>query len=66
MLNFYKPMWKMSGIIIAALLLLGWVARSFVPGIVQQYRVKPNEYELEKPFLHYHLDYTRRAFDLTM
>lgn len=64
MLNFYKPMWKMSGIIIAALLLLGWVARSFVPGIVQQYRVKPNEYELEKPFLHYHLDYTRRAFGL--
>ena len=26
--------------------------------------MKPNEYELEKPFLHYHLDYTRRAFGL--
>ncbi|NLD04299.1 MAG: COG1615 family transporter, partial [Synergistaceae bacterium] len=64
LMNFYKPMWKMSAILIGALLLLGWVARSFVPGLVQQYRVKPNEYELEKPFLDYHLDYTRKAFDL--
>ncbi|NLD06133.1 MAG: UPF0182 family protein, partial [Synergistaceae bacterium] len=64
LMNFYKPMWKMSAILIGVLLLLGWVARSFVPGLVQQYRVKPNEYELEKPFLDYHLDYTRKAFDL--
>ncbi len=64
LMNFYKPMWKMSAVLIGGLLLLGWVSRSFVPGLVQQYRVKPNEYELEKPFLDYHLDYTRRAFGL--
>lgn len=64
LMNFYKPMWKMSAVLIGALLLLGWVSRSFVPGLVQQYRVKPNEFELEKTFLDYHLDYTRRAFGL--
>ena len=64
LMNFYKPMWKISAVLIGALLLLGWVSRSFVPGLVQQYRVKPNEYELEKPYLEHHLDYTRRAFGL--
>ncbi|MCE5202179.1 MAG: UPF0182 family protein [Synergistaceae bacterium] len=64
LVNFFKPMWKMSAIFIGALLILGWVAHSFVPGLVQQYRVKPNEYEMEKPYLAYHLDYTRRAFGL--
>lgn len=64
LMNFYKPMWKMSAVLIGALLLLGWVSSSFVPALVQQYRVKPNEYEMEKPFLGYHLDHTRRAFGL--
>lgn len=64
LVNFYKPMWKLSAMLIGALLVLGWIARSFVPGLVQQYRVKPNEYEMEKPYLAYHLDYTRRAFGL--
>ncbi|MEA4873713.1 MAG: UPF0182 family protein [Synergistaceae bacterium] len=64
LMNFYKPMWKMSAVLIGALLLLGWVSRSFVPGLIQQYRVKPNEFELEKSYLDYHLDYTRRAFGL--
>jgi uncharacterized membrane protein (UPF0182 family) len=64
LLNFYKPMWKMSGVLVVSLILLGWISRSFVPGLVQQYRVKPNEYELEKPYLDYHLDYTRKAFGL--
>lgn len=64
LVNFFKPMWKMSAILIAGLLILGWVSRSFVPGLVQQYRVKPNEYEMEKKYLGFHLDYTRHAFGL--
>ncbi|MDO5562543.1 MAG: UPF0182 family protein [Synergistaceae bacterium] len=64
LVNIVKPMWKMSAVLIASLLLVGWLARSFVPGLVQQYSVKPNEYEMEKPYLDYHLDYTRRAFGL--
>ena len=65
LVNIVKPMWKISGVLIAALLIVGWAARSLVPGIIQQYSVKPNEYEMEKPYLGYHLDYTRRAFGLS-
>lgn len=64
LVNIFKPMWKLSGILIGCLLVAGWAAQSFVPGLVQQYRVKPNEYEMEKKFLGYHLDYTRKAFGL--
>ena len=64
LVNFFRPMWKTSFILIGVLLAVGWGARSFIPNIVQQYRVKPNEYEMEKPYLDYHLDYTRRAFGL--
>ncbi|MCQ4765569.1 UPF0182 family protein, partial [Cloacibacillus evryensis] len=46
------------------LIVVGWAARGVVAGLVQQYRVKPNEYEMEKGYLGYHLDYTRRAFGL--
>ncbi|MDD7650497.1 UPF0182 family protein [Cloacibacillus porcorum] len=62
--NFFRPMWKFSAVAIGLLLVVGWAARSVVPGLVQQYRVKPNEYEMEKSYLDYHLDYTRRAFGL--
>ncbi len=63
--NFFKPMWKLSAVIVGALILIGWGSRTIVPGVVQQYIVKPNEYELEKPYLGYHLDYTRRGFGLS-
>jgi len=63
-LNFFKPMWRLSVVVIGALLVLGWLTRSFVPSLVQQYRVKPNEFELEKQYIEYHLDYTRRGYGL--
>ena len=62
--NFFKPMWKLSAVIVGALIVVGWAARTVVPGVVQQYIVKPNEYEREKTYLGYHLDYTRRGFGL--
>lgn len=54
------------GLFLAAgiLLVLGWVARAAVPALVQQYIVKPNEYEREKPYIAWHLDHTRRGFGL--
>lgn len=64
LVNVFRPMWKLSAILIALLLAAGWGARILIPGIVQQYVVKPNEYELEKPFLAHHLEMTRRAFGL--
>ena len=64
LVNFFKPMWKTSLVIIAVLIAAGWGVRTLIPGLVQQYRVKPNEYAMEKPYLGYSLEYTRRAFGL--
>ena len=49
--NFFKPMWKLSAVIVGVLIVVGWAARTVVPGVVQQYIVKPNEYEREKTYL---------------
>lgn len=65
LVNFFKPMWKFSAIVIGVLLVTGWASRTLMPELVQQYRVKPNEYEMEKEYLSYHLEYTRRAFGLS-
>ena len=64
LVNVFKPIWKISIIVVGSLLVFGWCAKSLIPGLVQQYRVKPNEYEMEKSYISYHLDYTRRAFGL--
>ena len=64
LVNFFKPMWKTSLVIIAVLIAAGWGVRTLIPGLVQQYRVKPNEYAMEKPYLGYSLEYTRKAFGL--
>ncbi len=54
-------------------LLLGsiivWLAGSFIlnviyPGVVQNIKVTPNEYELEAPYLRNHIDFTRKAYAL--
>jgi uncharacterized membrane protein (UPF0182 family) len=55
------------------LLLLGslgvWLVLSFglgvfYPGIIQSFVVKPNEYELEAPYLQRHIQFTRQAYNL--
>lgn len=54
-------------------LLLGsviiWLAGSFIlnvfyPSLVQNFKVTPNEFELEAPYLKYHVDFTRQAYAL--
>lgn len=62
--NFFRPAWKLSAVVIAVLFAAGFAARTVMPGLVQQYIVKPNEYEREKKYLAYHLDFTRRGFGL--
>jgi len=34
----------------------------FLPSIVQQYKVKPNELELETPYIEHNIDFTRKAY----
>lgn len=62
--NFFKPMWKLSAGIAAAVFAAGFLAVSVAPSLVQNYMVKPNEYELEKRFLEYHITSTRKAFGI--
>lgn len=48
------------GLLIGASLLVG----SIYPGLVQQFRVSPNELVLERPFLAHNIALTRQAFGL--
>ncbi|HEY8465000.1 MAG TPA: UPF0182 family protein [Bacillota bacterium] len=47
-----------------AWLLLALGLNIIYPGIIQSLVVKPNEYELEAPYLAYHILFTRQAYDL--
>lgn len=49
--------------------IMAWMVCSFIlnvfyPGMVQQFKVTPNEYELEAAYLKHHIDFTRQAFGL--
>jgi len=48
------------GLLIGASLLAG----SVYPALVQQFRVRPNEFVLERPFLEHNIALTRKAFGL--
>ncbi|MDR3254554.1 MAG: UPF0182 family protein [Synergistaceae bacterium] len=62
LVNFFRPMWKLSAILLVLLLVAGFLAYSLIPSIVQNYIVKPNEYEREKHFIDNHIRATRHAF----
>jgi uncharacterized membrane protein (UPF0182 family) len=53
--------WPLLGIILIIILFIGG---SFLTVIVQQYRVLPDEYNLEKTYIEYSIRNTRLAFDL--
>ncbi len=60
----FTPVRRSLFILLGLLLVGGWAARLAVPALVQQYIVKPNEYEREKPYLEWHLEHTRKGFGL--
>ena len=47
-----------------ALVVLLSILGIFAQGVVQQYRVLPDEYNIEKPYLEYNIKFTRAAYDL--
>lgn len=57
-----RGVWKASVILIGLLVGAGFFAQTLLPSLVQNYVVKPNEYELERRFLENHIRATRRAF----
>lgn len=49
---------------VAAWLLLSFLLLAVYPGLMQSFRVAPNEYSLEEPFLKNHINFTRKAYGL--
>lgn len=47
-----------------ALLIVVGMLGSLTVGVIQQYRVEPDEFNMEKPYIEYSIDYTLRAYDL--
>ncbi|MBI5253827.1 MAG: UPF0182 family protein, partial [Euryarchaeota archaeon] len=47
-----------------ALVVVLSILSSFAQGVVQQYKVLPDEYNLEKPYLEYNIKFTRAAYGL--
>ncbi|MDI6654621.1 MAG: UPF0182 family protein [Candidatus Hydrothermarchaeota archaeon] len=47
-----------------ALVVVLSILSGFAQGIVQQYRVSPDEYNIEKPYLEHNIKFTRAAYDL--
>jgi len=56
-----KTTWWILGGLAAAVFIL----RSLVPGLMQSYIVKPNEFERERPYIGYHIAATLEAFGLS-
>lgn len=42
----------------------GLLALGFLPSLIQSFKVEPNELELERPYIEYNIDFTRRAYML--
>ncbi|MEE9564346.1 MAG: UPF0182 family protein [Candidatus Hydrothermarchaeaceae archaeon] len=53
--------WPVLGV---GLLLLVSITGNSAAGFVQQYKVTPDEYTLEKPYLSHNIEFTRAAYDL--
>jgi uncharacterized membrane protein (UPF0182 family) len=62
--NAVRPMWKLSIVACGLLFAFGLLLKGFVPGLVQQYVVKPNELELERPYLERNMKASLEAFGL--
>ena len=58
-----RARWIGSGVgaVVVAWLVIGQI----YPGLVQRFRVEPNELQRETPFIGYNLDFTREGFGLT-
>ena len=55
----------LPALVSAVVLILGVITFGFAyPSFVQKFRVDPNEFALEEPYIRWNIEYTRRAFGL--
>jgi len=64
LVNIYYRGWRLPLIAIGFLALMWLGAGQIYPAIVQQYRVSPNEIEVESPYIANNIDATRFAYGL--
>ena len=62
LLNIKYRGWLLPAIAIGSLVVVTALAGTVYPLIIQNYRVKPNERELESTYLKYNIDFTREAY----
>jgi hypothetical protein len=58
-----KPDYRLPVAGVALLIIVGMLG-NFATGIVHQYKVEPDEFNMEKPYIEYNIDFTLRAYDL--
>ncbi|MFN8440314.1 MAG: UPF0182 family protein [Caldilineaceae bacterium] len=56
--------WQSILIVLGVWFLVNLLATGVYPSLVQNFRVKPNELNLERPYIAANIEFTRRAYDL--
>ena len=56
--------WMLPVIVVGSLIVVTILAGTVYPLIIQNYRVKPNELQLESKYLKYNIDFTRQAYNV--
>ena len=62
--NIYRRQSRLIFISVAVLIGASLVVGSIYPSLVQQFRVEPNEFAYERPFLEHNINYTLKAYGL--
>jgi hypothetical protein len=62
--NLFVRRLKWVGISVALLVVTSLVFGVFYPGMVQKFRVLPNQFAMEEPFIDYNITYTQKAYGL--
>ncbi|RJX28794.1 MAG: UPF0182 family protein [Dethiobacter sp.] len=62
--NIYRRQARLVFLGIGALIAVSIIVGSIFPSLVQQFRVDPNEFVFERPFLEHNINFTLKAFDL--
>ena len=62
--NIYRRQARLVGISIGILLGASLLVGGIYPSLLQQFRVEPNEFALERPYIENNIKFTRRAFAL--
>ncbi|HXF62389.1 MAG TPA: UPF0182 family protein [Caldilineaceae bacterium] len=61
---FVRRAWRAMVAVLVVWAAVALLAGNFYPGLVQRFRVSPNELNLERPYIEHNIAFTRAAFDL--